>query len=139
MLLRFLTLFLVCCSVNANEYGNVTVEEVTSIYDADSFRVNIPSWPDIIGYRVPVRVSGIDAPELKGKCKEEKTAARLAKKRTVNLLRSAKVIELRNIQRGKYFRILADVYVDGNSLAEDLISNGLAVSYSGGKRINWCS
>ena len=53
-------------------------------------------------------------------------------------LRSAKVIELRNIQRGKYFRILADVYVDGQNLADGLIRSGHARLYDGGKRLGWC-
>ena len=54
-------------------------------------------------------------------------------------LRSAKAIELRNIERGKYFRILADVYTDGKSLAEGLIKSGHARAYDGGKREGWCA
>lgn len=46
--------------VSANWNGSVVVDEVTSIYDGDTFRVNINAWPDIIGYRVPVRLNGID-------------------------------------------------------------------------------
>ena len=116
----------------------ITINQVTSIYDADTFRADIEGWPDIIGKRISVRVNGIDGPELKGKCQAEKVVARKAKQHTVELLRGGKVIELRNMQRGKYFRILADVYIDGNSLAENLISAGLARSYEGGKRLDWC-
>ena len=116
----------------------VTVSEVTSIYDADTFRVNIEGYPAIIGERIPVRVLGVDAPELRGKCESEKLAAREAKQFTVQALRSAKTIELRNIQRGKYFRILADVYIDSKNLADDLIKSGHARVYDGGKRLGWC-
>ena len=42
------------------------------------------------------------------------------------------------MQRGKYFRILADVYIDGKNLADDLIKAGHARSYDGGKRLGWC-
>lgn len=112
--------------------------EVTSIYDADTFRVNIESYPPIIGQRVPIRVLGVDAAEIRGKCESEKVKARAAKQFTVEELRSAKVIELRNIQRGKYFRILADVYIDGNNLADGLINAGHAREYDGGKRLSWC-
>jgi len=125
-------------SVHAKDYGTITVSEVTSIYDADTFRVNIEGYPPIAGERVPVRVLGIDAPEIRGKCEEEKVKAREAKQFTVQALRSAKTIELRNIQRGKYFRILADVYIDGKSLAEGLIKAGHARVYDGGKRMGWC-
>lgn len=62
----------------------------------------------------------------------------LAKQFTVKALRSGKVIELQNIQRGKYFRLLADVYIDGNSLAKGLIASGHARPYNGGKRLGWC-
>ena len=120
------------------EYGSVFVSEVTSIYDADTFRVNIKGWPDIVGKRIPVRVLGVDAPEIRGKCQSEKTAARKAKQFTVGLLRAGKVIELRNIKRGKYFRILANVFIDDKNLASALIQSGNARPYSGSKRAGWC-
>ena len=120
------------------QYGTVVVDEVTSIYDADTFRVNIKHWPAIIGERISVRVQGVDAPEIRGKCESEKTAARAAKQFTVEKLRSAKKIELRNIQRGKYFRILADVYVDGENLTSALINAKHARAYDGGRREGWC-
>lgn len=103
--------------INDKNFGNITVDEVTSIYDADTFRANIKAWPPIVGERISIRVNGVDAPEIRGKCPEEKKMARDAKQFTVSQLRSAKKIELRNIRRGKYFRVLADVYVDGKNLA----------------------
>ena len=133
-----LILCLLSFSIHAKNYGNVTVSEVTSIYDADTFRVNIKGYPAIVGERVPVRVLGVDAPELRGKCESEKIQAREAKQFTVQALRSAKTIELRNMQRGKYFRILADVYIDGKNLADSLIKAGHARVYDGGKRLGWC-
>jgi micrococcal nuclease len=55
------------------------------------------------------------------------------------MLRAGKVIALENMQRGKYFRIVADVYVDGESLSESLIRSGLGVTYHGKtKAKNWC-
>ena len=136
-LIAFLFIF-VSFTANAKDYGNVTVSEVTSIYDADTFRVNIEGYPPIAGERIPVRVLCVDAPELRGKCESEKIKARQAKQFTVEALRSANNIELRNIERGKYFRILADVYVDGKNLANGLIKSGHARSYDGGKRLGWC-
>jgi len=129
---------LITAPVTAKSYGMIAVERVISIYDADTFRVDIAGYPPIIGERMPIRVSGIDAPELRGKCQQEKGRAREAKQFTVAALRSAQTIELHNMQRGKYFRILADVYVDGSSLADLLISTGHARIYDGGKRGGWC-
>ena len=46
---------------------------------------------------------------------------------------------MRNLERGKYFRIVADVYVDGENLADILIDAGMAVRYGGGKKtFKWC-
>ena len=120
-------------------YGNVVVSDITSVYDADTFRVNIKGFPEIIGHRVPIRVNNIDSPEIKGSCPQEKKLAREAKQFTVGMLRSGRVVELRNMKRGKYFRIVADVFVDGQSLGEHLVVKGLAVRYDGGKKTkDWC-
>ena len=123
----------------SSSYGGVLINEVTSIYDADTFRVNIKDWPAIIGLHVPIRVRGMDAPEIRGRCPAEKEAAQRAREETVNLLRNAGSIELRQLQRGKYFRILAEVYIDGENLADTLISKKLARPYTGGKRRSWCN
>jgi len=127
-----------CISAKSKNYGNVFVSEVRSIYDADTFRASIDGWPDIIGESMSIRVNGIDAAEMRGKCQKEKDMARAAKKATVAMLREAKQIELRNMKRGKYFRIIADVYVDGKNLGEALVKQGLAREYHGGKRKGWC-
>jgi len=120
-------------------YGSVTIDEVTSIYDGDTFRANIPGYPPIVGQRMGIRINGVDTPEMRGKCDQEKMLARKAKQYTVTMLRNAKTIELRNMQRGKYFRIVADVYADGQSVGEGLVREGLAVVYDGGKKVkDWC-
>ncbi len=120
-------------------YGNVVVTEVTSIYDGDTFRANIDEFPEIIGHRIGIRIKGIDTPEIRGKCSLEKFRAIKAKLFAVKKLRAAKKIELRNMQRGKYFRIVADVFVDNVNLGSELIKNGHAIVYDGGtKSKNWC-
>lgn len=139
--LVFLLLFCgtaVAGGINDKKYGSVVIDEVTSIYDGDTFRANIKGWPPVVGYRIPIRVNGIDTPEMRGKCETEKVLARKAKQVTVQTLRSAKTIELKNIQRGKYFRLVADVYADGQSLADELIRKKLAVPYGGGTKQGWC-
>ena len=137
-------LIVLALSVNATSlkntiYKNAIVEKVTSIYDGDTFRANIKDYPPIVGNRMAIRILGIDTPEMRGKCVKEKLLARDAKKLTVSLLRGANVIELRNIKRGKYFRLLADVYVDGASIANELLKAGYAVRYDGGTKIDWCN
>ena len=121
-----------------NNFGSVVVSEITSIYDGDTFRANIENYPPIVGDNVPIRVLGIDTPEIRGKCQAEKEKAKDARLFTVNQLTQARRIELVDIQRGKYFRLLAVVLIDGVSLGESLIEQGLAVPYDGGRKKDWC-
>ena len=69
----------------------------------------------------------------------EKKRAKIAKLRLNNILTTAKTIELRNIDRGKYFRIVAEIWADGRNVNQVLINVNLAVKYFGGKKIkDWC-
>lgn len=109
-------------------------------YDGDTLTVNIPGVHPLIGKSVAVRVNGIDTAEIKTKDSCEKQASRTARRLAKNLLKNAKRIDLENVKRGKYFRIVADVRVDGQLLSDLLIKNKLAVAYSGGtkEKVNWC-
>ena len=117
-------------------YGNLVCGFVKN-YDGDTITVNIPDVHPIIGKHISVRINGIDTPELRGTTGEIKEKARTAKRMVTNLCKKAKILELRNIKRGKYFRIVADVYVDEKCLADTLIKNGLAKPYDGGKKPQW--
>jgi|TARA_Y100000389_G_scaffold187934_1_gene209880 endonuclease YncB( thermonuclease family) len=123
----------------ATEYGSVTVSKVISVYDGDTFRVNIGSLPPIVGKNIPIRLEGVDTPEIQGKCQYEKDLAIKARDFVRSKLDNAKEIMLNNLQRGKYFRIVADVTVDGVSLEKELLENELAYKYSGGKKSSWCN
>lgn len=118
-------------------YGDVTLSEIVSIYDGDTFTGTIKDWPTIIGYRISIRVAGIDCPEMRDKRPEIKAKAQEAKQYVVNRLREAKEVRLINIRRDKYFRILADISVDGKDLAKELIEKGLAKPYDGGTKEKW--
>ena len=111
-------------------------------YDGDTITVQIPGVHPLLGDKISVRVLGIDTPEKNGKKACEKQKARVAQKLVENQLKQAKHIELRNVNRDKYFRILAEVWVDGRSLASLLIKNKLAYPYDGGRKpssYNWCN
>ena len=138
--LLLLTLSLGVFSVQAApEYGTVTVSKVISVYDGDTFRVDIDSLPPIVGKNIPIRLNGIDTPEIQGKCQQEKDLALEARDFVRNKLANAKEIKLTKLQRGKYFRVVADVYFDGVSLEQELLDNELAYKYTGGKKSSWCN
>ena len=138
-LLLLLTLFLGVLPVHAApEYGTAIVSKVISVYDGDTFRVDIDSLPPIVGKNIPIRLNGVDSPEIRGKCEFEKDLALEARDFVRNKLANAKEIKLTKLQRGKYFRVVADVYVDGVSLEQELLENELAYKYTGGKKSSWC-
>jgi micrococcal nuclease len=88
----------------------------------------------IISEKISIRVNGIDTPEIRGKCEKEKYDAQQAKEMVADILKDAKVVTLKNMQRGKYFRIAADVMIDGEDLGELLVEAGMAIRYDGGKK-----
>jgi endonuclease YncB( thermonuclease family) len=109
-------------------------------YDADTITFDIPGVHPLIGAHISVRVNGIDAPEIKGRDECEKRSARNARHLVENILSRAKRIDLEHVERDKYFRILADVVVDGRNLKDILLKNGLAYEYHGAtkRKIDWC-
>lgn len=119
-------------------YGDAIVTRLISVYDGDTFRADIEgAHPEVCGKNMSVRLYGIDTPELRTKSATEKALAKKAREFTHQRLRTAKQIILKNIQRGKYFRFVADVWIDGVNLGKELIKAGLAKPYFGGKRITW--
>ena len=120
-------------------YPDITVDHIERVYDGDTMFVDIAEWPAIIGSGIGIRVRGIDTPEIRGKCTAEKLKAVKAKHRLENILKSADKVILKNVQRGKYFRIVADVYADEVNAGMELVKEGLAVQYFGkGKKKKWC-
>ncbi len=83
-------------------------------------------------------MNGVDTPEIQGKCEYEKNLAIEARDFVRGKLANAKEIKLTNLQRGKHFRVVANVVVDGVSLEWELLDSKLAYDYSGGKKLNWC-
>jgi micrococcal nuclease len=110
-------------------------------YDADTITFNIPDVHPLIGKKMSVRVRHVDTPEMKSKLPCEREASRNAQRLVENMLENAKRIDLVNVDKDKYFRILADVIIDGQNLKDYLIKNQLAYAYEGGtkQRIDWCS
>ncbi len=127
------------------DYGSVTVDEVTSVLDGDTFRAQIEDWPAIIGERIKIRIADINAPERRSRCDTEEEKARErqlaadARIYLVERLRGAEVVELRQIERGSFYRIIAQVWVDGENVGEEMLAEGYALPYEEGKAGRaWC-
>jgi endonuclease YncB( thermonuclease family) len=136
--LLLLGLLLLCGCSNVNEsvattpettedkivqkYADVKVSRLLRVIDGDTFAVDIDCHTPIAGKNISIRLRGINTPELKSKALELRKSAYEEKERLERLLTSAKVIELCNIDRDKYFRIDADVYIDGENILPKLNS-----------------
>jgi len=88
---------------------------------------------------VLVRIRGIDAPELRGRCDDEKARAREATVALEDLVAGGQVA-LTAIEGDKYFgRVIADVATStGENIGPALVAGGYVRTYDGGKRQSWC-
>ena len=123
---------------NAEDYSDVSVSRIIKVIDGDTFRVDINELPDIIGKNIRIRILGINAPEINGKYAFEKELAIKARDFVQILLDNADLVVLKNLNRGNFFRLLAEVIVDGKNLGELLVANDLAVRYQGKKIVLVC-
>lgn len=108
--------------------------ELISVIDGDTLLVNARPWPQH-SIAVLVRIRGIDAPEMKSRCKAARRAAERAKNALSHLATGR--IRLTNISGDKYFgRIVADVTAEGDSdIGAAMIGSGLARIYDGGRKV----
>ena len=141
-------MMLLAVAANAAEVIAGPVEaDVVRVIDGDTIVVDAHVWPDIT-VRVAVRLAGMDAPELRGKCPAEKIMAREAKERVDLLIGEDRLlgdsrVRLNNIHLGKFAgRVVAIVRVQHPSvwmsLSDLMVQAGLARVYDGGRRESWC-
>lgn len=117
----------------------VIVDEVVSVYDGDTVKVNIHSWPAVIGQEISIRIRGIDTPEIRGEeCQEEEDLGYKARDLVAALASDAQRVEIRQLGRDKYFRLLGELWIDNQSVGALLIEQGLAREYYGGTKTGWC-
>ena len=125
-------------SASSNELFILTPDQIVDVYDGDTFKIDLPSMHPLFGDDLSIRLFGVDTPEMKGTSDEVKALAMQAQELTENALKGASKIELKNPQRGKYFRVVSEVWIDGESLADILKKKGLAKDYDGeGARPEW--
>ncbi len=122
------------CLAQQVKLQNFNKVSLASVYDGDTFKVYLACKYPIFCKAIPVRVRGVDCPEMRGGTRETKAAAKAAKAFTKQFLRGGKIF-LRNCGRDKYFRLLCEVKVNGADLGTALIEHGHAVPYDGGTKM----
>lgn len=93
-------------------------------------------WPGQ-GAETDVRLAGIDAPELRGGCADERLLAGRAKAKAAEL--AGWRVRLRDLAFDKYGgRMVARVEGDTGDVGVALVAAGLARPYDGRRRETWC-
>ena len=117
----------------------VSSGKVVKVYDGDTFTIatKLPHNKTQY-YRFPVRIKGIDTPELRTKNQDEKKYAIIARDYLAGMIND-KVVRLENVEFEKYGRLLADVYVGGVNVSKEMLAKRYAVEYDGKKKpiISW--
>ena len=112
--------------------------ELLRVVDGDTFEARIRIWP---GHDVTtkVRLRGIDAPEMKARCDDERIKALQAKDYLARLLNEG-ALTVTQVGIDKYGgRIDADASTARTSnVGTAMLDSGLARPYDGGKRRGWC-
>lgn len=70
-----LGIFLLASLAFGESYGPFQAVTWHGCYDGDTCRVTIPGLHSLLGEKIPIRIRGIDTPEIRGKCEAEKTKA----------------------------------------------------------------
>ena len=152
MFAPFINKYIVCC--NKRKIVNIEIEDnsliswqdtkpfippitggiVIKVYDGDTITIasTLP-YKNSEMYRFSIRLSGIDAAEIKSKNEDEQIVAREARDCLSNLILH-KYVTIKNLNMEKYGRILADVYFKDIHVNEWMLSQRFAVDYDGGTK-----
>ena len=113
---------------------------IRRVVDGDTVDITLDLGFDIL-YNNRLRLHGIDTPESRTRDLEEKKLGLAAKERVKEICPVGSTVMVKTTKdgRGKYGRILGEIYADGPddkliNVNEQLIKEGHAVKYFGGKK-----
>ena len=118
------------------------IKSIDHIVDGDTFDCTVDLGFNI-SHKIRVRMYGINTPESRTRDLEEKARGLASKKRLIELLEQYEGdLILQTNKKGKYGRYLGTVFADQNAgdgqeqtnINQQLINEGFAVEYYGGKR-----
>lgn len=112
--------------------------EVLRVVDGDTFEARVNLWPGL-DITTRVRLRGIDAPEMKARCGEERNKAEAARDALRAILDQGEV-GIAQASLDKYGgRVLASASTRATpDVSAALLGAGMGRRYSGGQRDGWC-
>jgi endonuclease YncB( thermonuclease family) len=112
--------------------------EVLRVVDGDTFDARVHLWPGL-DVTTRVRLRGIDAPEMKARCGNERAQAEAALHALRAILDQGEV-GITRVTFDKYGgRVLAEAFTRATpDVSAALIDSGAVRRYSGGRRDGWC-
>jgi endonuclease YncB( thermonuclease family) len=112
--------------------------EVLRVIDGDTFEARVNLWPGL-DITTRVRLRGVDAPELKARCDEERFKAEAAREALRTILDQGEV-GISHVTLDKYGgRVVADASTQRTAdVSAMLLGAGHVRRYGGGHRDGWC-
>ena len=115
-----------------NENSNFNREE--NISNTESFRENLISQ---LNYQKLDKGENIIANQIIGTLDNDGYLRRDLES-IIDDIAFAENIEFKNMERGKYFRVVADIHIDGKNYTNQMIFNDHGRVYNAKKGNNWC-
>lgn len=116
--------------------------QILRVSDGDTIVISAPFLPQPLKPELAVRIYGVDTPEKghRAQCPAEAQRGELASQYTKQLVSTGQRFQVTLYGWDKFGgRVLGDIIVNGQSVRQGLIANGLAREYYGEAKQSWCN
>ena len=115
---------------------------ILKVSDGDTVVIAAPFLPAPLKPQLAVRIFGVDTPEKghRAQCPSEAQRGEMASQYTKQLVQNGRRFQVTLYDWDKFGgRVLGDIIIDGQSVRQGLIANGLAREYYGEAKQSWCN
>ena len=116
--------------------------QIIRVSDGDTIVIAAPFLPAPLKPELAVRIFGVDTPEKghRAQCAGEAQRGEMASQFTKTVVSKGRQFQVVLYGWDKFGgRVLGDIIVDGQSIRQGLIANGLAREYYGEAKQSWCN
>lgn len=116
--------------------------QILRVSDGNTIVIAAPFLPQPLKPELAVRIYGVDTPEKghRAQCPAEAQRGEMATQYTKQLVSTGQRFQVTLYGWDKFGgRVLGDVTVNGQSVRQGLIANGLAREYYGEAKQSWCN